>query len=130
MPMFAKLSPSLRSGAGQTRSNCFHVSRRSRLEIRSAFSSCGARQNAQNLPYGIQFWYPEFADLAAYDCHDCLRSHTSETPSHYSYLKTYDCFFFRIKNLERGSEQYSLYFRSLPLLNFRPREAKIRERSE
>jgi len=108
MIKFAKLSPSLRSGAGQPRSNCFHVERRSRLEVRSAFSSCGAGQNAENSPYSVRFWYPDYADSAAFDCHDGVRLHTGEAQFNDSHQKAYVGFPFRIKILERGSEQFSL----------------------
>jgi hypothetical protein len=108
MIKFAEVSPSLRSWAGQTQGNCFHVSRRSRLEIHSAFFTDSDRRNAEDSPYGIQFWYPEYADIAAYGRDNCIRLHTDETQSNCSYLKVYDSFSFRIKTLERGSEQYSL----------------------
>jgi hypothetical protein len=108
MIKFAEVSPSLRAWAGQTQGNCVRVSRRSRLEIRSAFLTDRDRQNAEDSPYGIQFWYPESADTAAYGRDNCIRPHTDETQSNSSYLKIYDGFSFRIKILERGSEQYSL----------------------
>jgi hypothetical protein len=53
-----------------------------------------APQNAGRSRDGIHLGYPEFANMAAFDCSDCMPLHTGETQSRYSYLDTYDGFAF------------------------------------
>jgi hypothetical protein len=65
--------------------------------MRSA-SLAGSPEYADNSRLGIHLWYADLAELLP----------ASKTQPRCSYLKAYGDFSLRVKNLERGSEKYSL----------------------